>query len=129
MRHLIFSIALFLTIAASPASAQGLDTQGAAMRGRAELSQMPFSPGWVRPPGRDGRVDGLIKGALLGVLVAVVLEKGHGDGGQLGPRDWATLVAYGAGTGYVIDALRDRDPGPRRGASPPGALARFRVRF
>lgn len=79
---------------------------------------------------RDGNKDGLIKGALFGVLAAVVLEKGLDKEAEFGPRELGTIVAISAGTGYVVDALQAyREPLFRPGREPLAGGARFKLQF
>jgi hypothetical protein len=100
------------------------------------------SPAKLRMPGSllqtpvtyaqpDSVTDGLIKGALLGVVVAVLMERGLDSDAEFGPTEWGIVVAMYAGAGGVIDALhQSRAPRVRPGWPPPTApKIRLSLRF
>jgi hypothetical protein len=79
----------------------------------------------------DSVKDGLIKGALAGLLIAALIDIDMGEEEvELGARDWAAIIASGAASGLVIDLTHpSRQSGPRPGPQSPGIAAKVKLRF
>ena len=77
---------------------------------------------------RDGRIDGLIKGMLIGLLHAgaVVAEpETRGSRGTI----WLTTLTFWASIGYVVDATQNHPQPIYRAPAPPKPAVKMSLRF
>lgn len=133
-----FALAVFSLSAVSDAAAQDAPQQSLeAIRlpeSRALLNASAQTPARLRAQrylAPDPVKDGLIKGAVAGLIFAALINRDlDGNGEDLGARDWAAMIAMGAGYGLVIDFLHpSRQPGARPGPQSPGIAAKVKLRF
>jgi hypothetical protein len=77
---------------------------------------------------RDGRRDGVIKGAIFGALAGFVVMQGYPSEGSARAAGFVSTVAIYSGIGWVLDAAQThREPIYRAQAPAPGV--KLSVRF
>ena len=75
----------------------------------------------------DGRIDGTIKGALLGIVLTALASQGY-DSTTPGYVPWVSIAAY-AGAGYLLDAAEAHRQPLYRAPTPPAPKLKVSLRF